>query len=185
MHTFVYTFTSSHRYKWNLDCLLRRFTAQHRWWAFAAAILKISMTKWLKNWSCTLPDRAKMHPFISILNMGACLKYLPKGSFYLFMLSVFLYNAAILWAEDLKSAISDFVLIEILQFAKVGKTEQSSFTHDLVSLLVYEPLNGNTGVAIFMPTSKCSLPVAGSRFLPAFDHSSSVVKWSLIKCDIH
>ena len=31
-----------------------------------------------------------------------------------------------------------------------------------------------------MPTSKCSLPVTGSRFLPAFDLSFSVVKWSLV-----
>ena len=44
---------------------------------------------------------------------------------------------------------------------------------------MYEPIEGNTGITIFMPTSKCSLPVAGSRFPPTFDRSSSVVKWSL------
>ena len=42
---------------------------------------------------------------------------------------------------------------------------------------MYEPMEDNTGIAMFMPTSKCSLPVAGSRFLPAFDRSSSIVKW--------
>ena len=31
-----------------------------------------------------------------------------------------------------------------------------------------------------MPTSKCLLPVAGRCFLPAFDRSSSIVKWSLV-----
>ena len=67
-----------------------------------------------------------------------------------------------------------------LRFEKAGKSKQSSFTHDLASSLMYEPIVGNTGITIFMPTSKCSLPVAGSRFLPAFDCSSSVVKWSLI-----
>ena len=110
--------------------------------------------------------------------MGACLKYLPKGSFYLFILSVFLYNAAVLWVEGSKSPISNLLLIEILQFVKVGKSEQSLFTLDLASLLVYEPLDGNTGIRIFRPTSKCLLPVTASHFLPAFDHSSSIVKWS-------
>ena len=90
----------------------------------------------------------------------------------LFMLSVFLYNAAVLRVEGSKSPISDFLLIEILRFAKVGKSKQSSFTHDLAPALVYEPLDSNTRIVIFMPTSKCSMPVAGSRFLLAFDRSS-------------
>ena len=51
----------------------------------------------------------------------------------------------------------------------VGKSKQSSFTHELASLLVYELLDGNTGIAIFMPTSKSSLPVTCSSFLPVFD----------------
>ena len=32
-----------------------------------------------------LSDRAKIHPFISILNIGHRLKDLPKGYFYLFI----------------------------------------------------------------------------------------------------
>ena len=41
---------------------------------------------------------------------------------------------------------------------------------------MYEPMEGNTGIAIFMPTSKCLLTAAGSHFLPAFDGSFSIVK---------
>ena len=96
----------------------------------------------------------------------------------------FLYNVAVWVDEDAKSQDRTYFSDWILQFAKVGKSKQSSFTHDLASTLVYEPLDGNIGIAIFMPTSKCSLLVAGSRFLPAFDHSFSVVKWSLVMCDI-
>ena len=71
-----------------------------------------------------------------------------------------------------------------LRFEKAGKLKQSLFTHDLAASLMYAPMAGNTGIAIFMPTSKCLLPVAGSRFPPAFDRSSSIVKWSLIKYSI-
>ena len=35
-----------------------------------------------------------------------------------------------------------------------------------------------------MLTRKCSLPVADCCFLPAFDRSSGVVKWSLVMCAI-
>ena len=91
----------------------------------------------------------------------------------------FSYNAALLAEEDAKSPKSDFFPDWNLRFEKAGKSKQSSFTHKLASSLMYAPMEGNTGIAIFMPTSKCSLPVAGSRFLPAFDHSSSIVKWSL------
>ena len=92
----------------------------------------------------------------------------------------FLYNAAVLADEDAKSPRSDFFTDWILQFAKVGKSKQSSFTHDLASTLVYEPIENNSGIAIFMTTSKWLLPVAGFCLFPAFDHSSSIVKWSLV-----
>ena len=62
--------------------------------------------------------------------------------------------------------------------------KQLSFKHDLASLPVYEPWDGNTGIAIFMRTSKCLLPVAGSRFPPAFNRSSSIVELTLMKCGI-
>ena len=124
-----------------------------------------------KRWLCTYQIglksrslRAKIHPFISILNIGPRLEYLPKRFFFLFMLSGFSYNAAVLRVEASKSPISDFFLIKISRFAKVGKSKQSSFTHDLASSLVYEPFAGNTGTAICMPTNKRLLPVAGSRF---------------------
>ena len=51
-----------------------------------------------------LPDPAKIHSFI--LNIGPGLKYLLKGSLYLFMLSV-LYAAAVLAREGAKSPRSD------------------------------------------------------------------------------
>ena len=57
---------------------------------------------------CTLPDRAEIHPFVSILNIGPRFKYLPKGSFYLFILSDFLYIAAVLETEGSKSPILHF-----------------------------------------------------------------------------
>ena len=87
----------------------------------------------------------------------------------------FSYNAALLAEDDAKSPKSDFFPDWNLRFEKAGKSKQSSFTQDLASSLMYAPIEGNTGIAIFMPTSKCSLSVAGSRFLPAFDGSSSVV----------
>ena len=59
-------------------------------------------------------DWAKMHSFISIINMSTRLKYLPKESFYLCMLSAFvIYNTAVLAQEGSKSPISDMCLIEI------------------------------------------------------------------------
>ena len=93
----------------------------------------------------------------------------------LFHVISFLYNAAVL-AEDAKSPKSNFFCDWNLRFEKAGKSKQSSFTHEIASSLMYEPMEINTGIAFFMPTSKCYLPVAGSRFLPAFDRSSSVVK---------
>ena len=116
--------------------------------------------KMIEKLICTLPDQAKIHPFISILNIGHCLKYLPKGCLYLFMLSVFYIMQPFLWAEGSKLPISDFLLIEILRLANVGKSKQSSFTRDLASSRIYEPIEGNTGIGSFMPTSKCSLPVS-------------------------
>ena len=86
--------------------------------------------------------------------------------------------------EDAKSPKSDFFPDRNLRYEMAGKSKQSSFTHDIASSLMHAPMEGNTGIAIFMPTSKCSLPIAGSRFLLTFDCSSSVVKWSLIKCGI-
>ena len=105
----------------------------------------------------------------------------------------FLYNAAILQAEGSKSPTSDFLLIETLRFAKVGKSKQSLFTHDLASLLVYESLDGNTGIMIFMPTSKCSLPVtvAGSCFFLllivhlALSNGLNKVRHSLTRLGLH
>ena len=129
---------------------------------------------------CTYQIRREIHPFISILNIGPHPKYLPKGCLYLFMLSVFHIMQPFYGRKVRNRQYRTFFLIEILRFAKFGKSKQSSFTHDLASTLVYEPLDGNTGIAIFMPTSICSLPVAGSCCLPTFNRSSSVVKWSLI-----
>ena len=71
-----------------------------------------------------------------------------------------------------------------MQFAKAGKSKQSSFTHDVASSLVYEPMEDNTGIAIFMPTSNCLLPFTGCHFFLAFDRSPSIVKWSLVMCGI-
>ena len=99
--------------------------------------------------------------------------------YYVFSFS---YNAALLAEEDAKSPKLDFFPDWNLWFEMAGKSKQSSFTHDLTSSLMYAPIEGNTGIAIFMPTSKCSLPVAGFRFLPAFDRLSSLVKWSLQGC---
>ena len=76
----------------------------------------------------------------------------------------FSYNAALLAEEDAKSPKSDFFPDWNLRFEMAGKSKQSSFTHDLASSLMHAPIEGYTGIAIFMPTSKCSLPVAGSRF---------------------
>ena len=56
------------------------------------------------------------------------------------------------------------VAVLIPQDSKANKSKQSSFSQDLTSLLVYEPMEGNTGIVIFMPTSKCLLAVAASHF---------------------
>ena len=148
---------------------------QHQWWAFAAAILP---KKWLKKWLCTLPDQAKIHPFISILNIGPSFRYLPKGSFYLFMLSVFLYNAALLSTG--RSEIAKIWLFSDWNFQRPANQNNRHFTHDLV----YDLTEGNTGITIFMPNSKCWLVAVGSLFLPAFVHLFSIVKWSLVMCCI-
>ena len=108
---------------------------------------------------------------------------LPEGSFYLFMLSffIYIYNAAVSAPEGAKFPGSDFFADWNLRFAKAGNNIDSKQTiHELSSSLMYELMEDNTGIAIFMPNSKCSLPVAGCRFLPAFDRSSNVNKWSLV-----
>ena len=140
--------------------------------------------KMIEKMNMYLTRSSKNTPLYLLPQRGRSLKIFAWGILLLVHLISFLYNAAISRAEGLRSPISDFLLIEILQFEKVSKSKQSLFTHDLGCSLVYEPLDGNTGIAIFMPTSKCSLRVAHSHFLPAFDRSSSVIKWSLIKCGI-
>ena len=59
-----------------------------------------------------------------------------------------------------------------------------TYTWPSIFASVYKLIDSNTGIAIFMPTSKCLLAVAGFLFFPAFDHLFSVIKWSLVMCRI-
>ena len=68
--------------------------------------------------------------------------------------------------------------------AKAGKSKQSPFTHNLVSLLVYKAIDDNTEIAIFKLTSKRSLAIAGSDFFLILIFQFNIFKWSLVVCDI-
>ena len=61
-----------HRYKENLDCLLRSLTAPHRWWAFADdKFIEKMMTCLTKSGKkIFLKLKKKKRPFIFVLNMG-------------------------------------------------------------------------------------------------------------------
>ena len=96
--------------------------------------------KMIEKLICTLPDRVKIHPFISILNMGPRFKYLPKGSFYLFMLPVFYIMQPFYGWKVRNRKYHTFFLTEILQLAKVVISKQSLLTHKLVSSLVYRAI---------------------------------------------
>ena len=125
-------------------------------------------------------------PFISIIATRAIAWNICLRDLTTCLRHQFFYNAAVLAPEDSKPPISDFFW---LKFA-ICKGRQIKtiivYTQDQTSsLYVWVHAGGNTGIAIFMPTSKCSLATAGSRFLPAFDGSFSVVKWSLEMCSVH
>ena len=61
---------------------MRTFNAQHRWSAFEA-------NKMIETLIMYITRLGEINQgFISILNINPCLKYLPTGYLYLFMLSV-------------------------------------------------------------------------------------------------
>ena len=96
----------------------------------------------------TLPDRGKYTPFISILNIDHCLKYLPFGIRQFVHVTSFLYKAAVLALEGSKSPIfvickdQQIQIIICLYMTKVSLLMDMSFMED------------KTGILIFMPTSK-------------------------------
>ena len=123
--------------------------------------------------------------------MGPHLKYLPMGSFYLFMLSVFFFffffffffyfiQCSHFSTRRFETAnFGTFFPTEICDLRRPANQNNHRLHMTKHHCYIYEPMEGNTVIVIFMPTNKYSLAAAGSRFLPAFDGSFNVVKWSL------
>ena len=116
---------------------VRRVTCSPKKWCWAVAIQNDWKTDYVpyqvrQKYTCMI--------CISILNMDPRLKYLPKGSFYLFMLSFFIMQLFKHQEVQNRQYSIDLFLTKILQFAKAVTSKQSSFTHDHVSSLVYKAI---------------------------------------------
>ena len=133
--------------------------------------------KMIENWLCTFQHGWKINPFISILSMGPHFRYMPTGSFYLFMVSFF--YIMVLWYRKSKSPISDFLLIEIFWSEKVDKIK-IIIVHTWPSIFPkIQPSNGNTRVVILSPTTKLTLAVQCFPVVSVWIHSEKIVKRSL------
>ena len=127
-------------------------------------------TKRLKNWICTYQIGREIHPFIFVLNIGPRPKYLPNACLYFFMLSVF-HILQPFYGRKVRNRQyrTSFFLIKILRFSEIGKSKQSSFSHDLVSTLVYEPLDLGSRFSGPLANVRCQLLVP-IIFLPLIIH---------------
>ena len=107
-----------HRYKLNLDCLLRRFTAQHRWWEFAAPILKTGATNWLTKLIMYLIRSGENTPLYVHPQHGPSLQVFTSGFFPLVHAWSFSYNAAIFSTSRCETTKIRLFSDWHLQFAK-------------------------------------------------------------------